>query len=46
MQVIAEKLGGGGHLTLAGAQIKTDDLKEAEEKIKKAVDEYLEEIGE
>ena len=46
MQVIAEKLGGGGHLTLAGAQIKTDDLKEEEEKIKKAVDEYLEEIGE
>ena len=46
MQVIAEKLGGGGHLTLAGAQIKTDNLKEAEEKIKKAVDEYLEEIGE
>lgn len=43
MQLIAEKLGGGGHMTLAGAQIETDDYDAVEEKIINAVKEYYEE---
>lgn len=43
MQLIAEKLGGGGHMTLAGAQIETDDYDVVEEKIINAVKEYYEE---
>lgn len=45
MQLIAEKLGGGGHMTLAGAQIETDDYDVVEEKIINAVKEYYEEIA-
>jgi c-di-AMP phosphodiesterase-like protein len=44
VQLIMEKLGGGGHATVAGAQLyeKTyDDLNEAEEQLKNAISEYL-----
>lgn len=34
VQIIMEKLGGGGHMTVAGAQLKEVDLKEAKEIIK------------
>lgn len=43
VQMILEKLGGGGHMTVAGAQIKDCDLKEAIQKVKKAVLEYIKE---
>lgn len=46
MQIIAEKLGGGGHMVLAGAQLKQMSLDEAEDKIIKAVKEYIKEVEE
>ncbi len=42
VQLILEKLGGGGHLTSAGAQLDCS-MDEAEEKVKKAIDEYIKE---
>ncbi len=42
VQVIMEKLGGGGHLTVSGAQLVNCSIEEAKEKIKAAIDEYLE----
>jgi c-di-AMP phosphodiesterase-like protein len=44
VQVILEKLGGGGHLTFAGAQLQGVSTVEAIEKLKKSIDEYKEEI--
>lgn len=41
VQVILETLGGGGHLTEAGAQLEDVSLDEAVIKIQKAVDTYL-----
>ncbi len=43
VQVIAEKLGGGGHATVAGAQLKTRDTEEVFEKLRDAISEYVEE---
>jgi len=43
VQVILESLGGGGHLTMAGARIKSVTLDEAEEMLKEAIDKYLRE---
>lgn len=43
VQVILEKLGGGGHLTVAGAQIKSKTVEEAISMLEKAIDEYFEE---
>ena len=43
VQVIMEALGGGGHLTMAAAQIKTD-LDTAKKKLTEAVDEYIRSI--
>ncbi|MDF2519768.1 MAG: phosphoesterase [Clostridia bacterium] len=43
VQVVLEKLGGGGHLTVAGAQLPGASIEEAIDKVKKAVDEYLRE---
>ncbi len=40
VQLIMEALGGGGHLTMAGAQLKGLSTEEAEEKIFDAIDEY------
>lgn len=45
VQVIAEKLGGGGHGTVAGAQIKTKDFDEAFGLLKTAIEEYVKENG-
>ncbi len=42
-QLIMEKLGGGGHLTMAGAQLKDCTLEEAKERLIKAINEYNEE---
>ena len=44
VQLIMEKLGGGGHLTMAGAQIKNYTLDQVRDKLVKAINEYLEEI--
>ncbi|MCI5751643.1 MAG: DHH family phosphoesterase [Oscillospiraceae bacterium] len=41
VQLIMEKLGGGGHQTMAAAQIYDISLKEAEEKLFEAIDEYI-----
>ncbi len=40
VQVIMEKLGGGGHLTMAGAQLRDISLDTARDMLLKAVDEY------
>lgn len=42
VQVILEKLGGGGHMTVAGAQLQGISMEEAKEKLKNAVLEYME----
>lgn len=42
VQVILEGLGGGGHLTMAGAQLKDCTLKEAESRIRAEIDRYRE----
>ena len=39
--MILEKLGGGGHITLAGAQLYDITMEEALEKLKHAIDEYM-----
>lgn len=41
VQLILEKIGGGGHLNMAGAQLETTDLDEAEKILINAIDEYL-----
>jgi len=43
VQRIMEKLGGGGHLTVSGGQLQGSTLDEAKEKIRHAIQEYLEE---
>lgn len=43
VQVILEKLGGGGHLTMAGAQLKGATTEEAIAKLEAAIDEYEQE---
>ena len=43
VQLILERLGGGGHLTSAGAQIEGKTIDEAEEILKEAIEEYLRE---
>ena len=40
VQVLMEYLGGGGHLTMAGAQLRGETLEEAREKIKESIDNY------
>lgn len=43
VQVILEKLGGGGHITIAGAQLENHSLTVAEAKLKEAIDEVMSE---
>ena len=43
VQVILEKLGGGGHITMAGAQVDDMSIEEATDKLKVAINEYFEE---
>ncbi|GBG04922.1 DHH family phosphoesterase [Lactobacillus rodentium] len=40
VQIIMEKLGGGGHLSNAAVQLKDVSLKEAKEQLLNAIDEY------
>ncbi len=44
VQIILEKLGGGGHITLAGAQIEGLTLEEARDELVIRINEYLTEI--
>ena len=41
MQVILEKLGGGGHITIAGAQLSNNNLSLAEAELCSAIDEVV-----
>ncbi|MDR5658880.1 DHH family phosphoesterase [Serpentinicella sp. ANB-PHB4] len=43
VQVILEKLGGGGHMTVAGAQIKDISLTDARLKLQEVIEAYFEE---
>jgi len=43
VQVILEKLGGGGHITLAGAQIENQTIEQAKEQLIQKINEYFEE---
>lgn len=45
VQVIMEKLGGGGHQTVSGVQIENINIKEVIEMLKKAIKEYLQEVN-
>jgi c-di-AMP phosphodiesterase-like protein len=44
VQVILERLGGGGHLNMAGAQVQTDDMEEAKARLYEAIAQYKKEI--
>lgn len=43
VQLITEKLGGGGHMNVAGAQMAGVTIEEAMEKVKATIDEMIEE---
>ena len=43
VQVILEKLGGGGHITLAGAQVEDMDIYEAKQELINRINEYFSE---
>ncbi|MCF6094657.1 DHH family phosphoesterase [Microaerobacter geothermalis] len=45
VQVIMEKMGGGGHLTNAAAQLRDMSLDEAIHQLKETIEEYLNERG-
>ena len=45
VQVILEKLGGGGHITLAGAQVEGKTKQEVKQELICKIDEYFEELG-
>ncbi len=42
VQLIMERLNGGGHLTNAAAQLDVEHVEEAKEKLHEAIDDYLE----
>ena len=45
VQVILEKLGGGGHITLAGAQVEGMTLEETKQELINRINEYFSEEG-
>ena len=45
VQVILEKLGGGGHITLAGAQVEGMEIDEVKQELINRINEYFSEIG-
>ena len=45
VQMILEKLGGGGHMTVAGAQLENVTIEEARERLKNAIHEYIESLN-
>ncbi len=44
VQIILEKLGGGGHITLAGAQIEGMSIEQAKQELISKINEYFSEI--
>ena len=42
VQVVMEALGGGGHMTMAGAQLKEIGMEAARQKLLQAIDQYFE----
>ena len=42
VQLVMEKLGGGGHLTNAAAQVEADSIKEVKERLEQAISEVVE----
>ncbi len=44
VQLITEKLNGGGHFDMAGAQVKDATIKETFVRLKEAIDQYLNEV--
>lgn len=44
VQIILEKLGGGGHITLAGAQVEGKSIEETKKELKNAIKEYFSEL--
>lgn len=44
VQIIMEKLGGGGHLTMAATQMRNTDARDALVMLKKAIDNYYESL--
>lgn len=45
VQVILESIGGGGHMTIAGAKLFDTSIEDAEEILKEAINKYLEQEG-
>ena len=45
VQVILEKLGGGGHITLAGAQVEGMSIEDVKTKLIEKINEYFDEIS-
>ena len=45
VQLVCEKMGGGGHLTMAGAQLGDMELDEAEALVRNFVEQYKQEVG-
>ena len=45
VQLILEKLGGGGHITLAGAQVEGMTIEEVKQELINRINEYFSEIG-
>lgn len=43
VQIIMEKLGGGGHMTISGAQLAHCTLEQAEQRLKEAIESYFKE---
>ena len=43
VQLILERMGGGGHITLAGAQIEGKTIDEVKEELKQKIEEYFDE---
>ena len=43
VQVVMERLGGGGHMSIAGAQLKDMDLEQAYELVKKTIEDMIKE---
>ena len=44
VQIILEKLGGGGHITLAGAQLEDVSIEDAKQELLTRIEEYFAEI--
>jgi c-di-AMP phosphodiesterase-like protein len=42
VQLVMEQIGGGGHLTMAGAQFKSKSIDEAKNKLIKSINQYFE----